>query len=82
MRLSQREHAAIIAGLERIDEERQRILDVLLPDPADDDEPIEAGCVHPGDAIANESTLGDERFVCTACGAAFQSDPRTLNPEE
>lgn len=80
MRLSQRDAAAIIASLERIDEERQRILDILLPDVDPDDLP--AGCLHPDDAIEDQSTLGDERYQCRACGAEFSHHPRTTNPQE
>ena len=80
MRISQRDAAAVIGALERIDEERQRILDILFPDAEADEE--SAACLHPDDQIADESTLGDERYHCRACGAEFSHHPRTTNPQE
>lgn len=79
MQLSQRDRAAIIARLDRIDEERQAILDLLLP--PDDDVLEEAGCPHPADAIEDRSTMGEERYVCTLCTTEFPHDPRTIPPE-
>lgn len=81
MRLTQRERADIIARLERIEEERLRILDVLLP-PDEDDVTEESQCLHPNDAIDDRSTFDEERYHCTTCGADFRQHPRTLNPEE
>lgn len=80
MRITQRDAAAIIAGLERIDEERQRILDILLPD-ADPDQP-EPGCTHPDDALDDLSTLDEDRYHCRACDAELTSHPRSTNPQE
>lgn len=84
MRLTQGDRAQIIAALERIEEERLRILDVLLPPDVDDveDDGTLAGCPHPSDAIEDRSTLGEERYHCTTCGADFDRHPRQLNPEE
>jgi hypothetical protein len=79
MRLSQRDVAAIIARLERIDEERQQILDLLLPDSGDEGDDA---CAHPDEVLRDLSTLGDERYQCTACGAEFTQHPRTINPED
>ena len=84
MNLTQSDRASIIARLERIEEERLRILDVLLPPDADD---LEAGaeatgCPHPTDAVEDRSTLGEERYHCTTCGAEFDRHPRSLTPEE
>jgi hypothetical protein len=81
MRLSQAERADIIARLERIEEERLRILDVLLP-PDEDDIARPDGCTHPTDALEDRSTFDEERYHCTTCGADFSQHPRTLNPEE
>lgn len=80
MRLSQRDAAAIIASLDRIDEERQRILDMLLPDT--DDEEGEPACPHPDDQIEDRSTLGDESYHCRACGVDLSQHPRTTTPQE
>lgn len=90
MRLTQRDHAQILARLDRIEAERLAILDILLP-PDDEElaaraqdglEGADSACPHPSDAIEDRSTLGDERYHCTTCGADFDRHPRQLNPEE
>lgn len=81
MRLSQLERAEIIAALQRMEEERQRILDVLLP--PDEDEVDEAGgCSHPNDTVEDVSTFDQERYRCTTCGAEFDHHPRSFTPQE
>lgn len=85
MRLSQAEHAEILSRLSRIEEERLAILDLFLPPDAEDlaeRAGVAGGCVHPTDAIEDRSTMGEERYHCTACGAEFDRHPRILNPEE
>jgi len=63
--------------------ERARILDILLPPDEDDGEALEpVACRHPDDAIEDRSTLGEERYHCTACGSDFPHHPRRTNPEE
>lgn len=86
MRITQRDAAAIIAGLERIDDERQRILDILFPDVPDvpdaGDEREEPSCLHPDEELEDRSTMGEERYHCRACGAAFDHHPRTTHFQE
>lgn len=72
MRLSQREAAAVIAALERIDEERQRILDILYPDAETDEE---TDCPHPADQVEDRSTMGNEEYQCRLCGQTFDHHP-------
>ena len=87
MQLTQSERAEIIARLQRIEDERLAILDVLLPPDEDDVESLDdvlpaVACRHPNDAIEDRSTMDEERYHCTACGSDFPHHPRRTNPEE
>jgi hypothetical protein len=79
MRIHQRDVAAILGSLDRIDEERQKILDLLLPDSPEEGD---AGCPHPADQVQDRGTLDAEEYYCRACDTTFTQDPRITTHQE